>query len=176
MYNTWFWRLFGASFDFHELCWCYTALIHPEFRFQTTKFPNLAYMAQNSKCGSQPDLICVASSTFQSSCKYIDLTYTPILQPLNLIDGAGGGERHSEVRKSQDLSLTGASSVMSVSPAPITRLDWMKACAQVDVHEHQSFRTSSTGVRCQCDEYHSLQGAISLTNGNIWHFSHCNCC
>ena len=87
-------------------------------------------MAQNSKCGSQPDLICVASSTFQSSCKYIDVTYTPILQPLNLIDGAGGGERHSEVRKSQDLSLTGASSVMSVSPAPITRLDWMKACGQ----------------------------------------------
>ena len=130
MYNTWFWRLFGASFDFHELCWCYMALIHPEFWSQTTKFPNLAYMAQNSKCGSQPDLICVVSSTFQSSCKYIDVTYTLILQPLNLIDGAEGAERHSEVRKSQDLSLTGASSVMSVSPAPITRLDWMKACAQ----------------------------------------------
>ena len=173
MYNTWFWGPFRASFDFHELCWCYMALIHPQFLSQTTKFPNLAYMAQNSKCGSQPDLICVVSSTFQSSCKYIDVTYTPILQPLNLIDGAEGAERHSEVRKSQDLSLTGASSVMPVSPAP--RTDW-KLVAELDVHEHQSFRTSSTGVRYQCDEYHSLQGAIGLTNGNNWYFPHCNCC
>ena len=39
--------------------------------------------------------------------------------------------------------------------------------AELDVHEHQSFRTSSTGVRYQCDEYHSLQGAISLTMGII---------
>src|ERR1700729_3355997 len=82
------------------------ALIHPEFQSQTTKFPNLAYMAQNSKCGSQPDLICVVSSTFQSSCKYIDVTYTLIPQPLNLIDVAEGAERHSEVRKSQDLLYT----------------------------------------------------------------------
>jgi hypothetical protein len=87
----------------------------------STKFPNLAYMAQKSKCGSQPDLICVVSSTFQSACKYIDVTYTPILQPLNLIYGAGGAERHSEVKKSQNLSLLTEAS--SVSPAPTTRLD-----------------------------------------------------
>ena len=42
--------------------------------------------------------------------------------------------------------------------------------AKLDVHKHQSFRTSSTGVRYQCDEYYFLQGAISLTNGNIYAF------
>ena len=114
-------------------------------------------MAQNSKGGLH--LIC---GTFQSSYKYKDVTYTPILQLLNLIDGAGGAEKHSEVRKSQD---TGALSVMLVVTSTHNKiglhkslcLSWM--CMSIKGSEPLQLVQ-------KCDEYQSLHGALSSTNGN----------